>query len=157
MSDIKSVLFICTGNSCRSVMAEALLRKYLKKLGKGHIKVSSAGIRGVSSGAPTEETLKALESEGIELKGFRSKSVTEKMIKEADLILAMEKMHKDEILNIAPEAANKTFLLKEYGRSGALDGGGGSGIQDPIGHPIEFYKYIMKVLKKETERIAEIL
>jgi len=154
---IKSVLFVCTGNSCRSVMAEGLLKKYLRELGKDYIKVSSAGIRGLDGLPPTEETINVLKAEGVVMDDFRSRSVTAEMIKEADLILAMEDLHKDEVLKRVPEAAGKTFLLKEFGKPDVRNNEEGSGVPDPIGRPIEFYKYVLKLIKKEVRRIAELL
>lgn len=157
MNKVKSVLFVCTGNSCRSVMAEGLLKKYLKEAGKSGIKVASAGISGFGGMPPTEETKEVLKTEGIDLSGFKSRGVTPEMIKEADLILALEGLHKDEILKLAPEAAGKTYLLKEFNNPSAKDREESMGIPDPIGRPIEFYKYVFALIKKETERISKIL
>lgn len=157
MSDIKKVLFVCTGNSCRSVMAEALLKKYLKGSGKNQIDVRSAGTRALSGFPPTEETLEVLKEEGIELSDFKSTSLTDQMLKDADLILAMEDLHKDEILRRMPTASPKIHLLKEYGRVGEKYHDEGIGIPDPIGRPKEFYDYVMNLIKKEVGRIAKIL
>lgn len=157
MSGIKSVLFVCTGNSCRSVMAEGLLKKYLKELGRSDIEVASAGTRSLDGLPPTEETINVLKAEGVAMGDFRSRNVTAEMIKNADLILAMEDMHKDEVLRRASEAAGKIFLLKEFGKPDNENHEEGIGIPDPIGRPIEFYKYVLNLIKKETERIAKIL
>ncbi|MDP3804628.1 MAG: low molecular weight protein arginine phosphatase [Candidatus Omnitrophota bacterium] len=154
---IKSVLFVCTGNSCRSVMAEGLLKKRLLELGKDDVKVSSAGTIGLDGLPPMEETIDTLKAQGIAMDDFRSRSVTVEMIKRSDLILAMEDLHKDEILRMAPEAAGKTFLLKEFGQPGAGNDREGSGVPDPIGRQIEFYKHVLNMIKKEVRRIAELL
>ena len=157
MEKIKSVLFVCTGNSCRSVMAEALLKKYLKAAGKESITVGSAGTGTFDGMPPTNETIDVLKGEGIELTGFRSKVLNAKIIKEADLILAMEDMHRDIIVRMAPEAAAKTHLLKEFGNPGPRDHEEGASVPDPVGRPVEFYKYVINMIKKEIGRIAELL
>lgn len=157
MNKVKKVLFVCTGNSCRSVMAEGLLKKYLEKLGKSDIEVTSAGIRGLDGLPPTEETIDVLKAEGVSMGDFRSRSVTTEMIKEADLILAMEDLHKDEILRRMPEVSGKVFLLKEFGHPVNGNYEEGIGIPDPIGRSVEFYKYVLTLIKKEAERIAKIL
>ena len=70
MSEARSVLFVCTGNSCRSVMAEGLLRKYLKELGKDDIEVRSAGPSAVNGSPATKETIEVMKKEGIDVSPF---------------------------------------------------------------------------------------
>ena len=156
MKKIKSVLFVCTGNSCRSIMAEGLLKKYLKELGKDHIEVHSAGIMPMGGSPPTHETVEVMNEEGVDVSGFRSKYLTIEMIRKADLILAMETFHKNEVLNRVPEAIHKTFLLKEF--ENTVDKNPARlGIKDPIGKPIEDYRHAFVAIKKEIERIANLL
>ena len=158
MNKVKKILFVCTGNSCRSVMAEGLLKKFLLEMGKSDIGVTSAGIRGLDGVPPTEETIDVLKAEGVVMDDFRSRSVTTEMIIDAGLILVMEDLHNDEVLRRVPEASGKTFLLKEFGVSPiAKNHEKGIGIPDPIGRPVEFYRYVLNQIKKEAERIAKIL
>ncbi|MCX5678782.1 MAG: low molecular weight protein arginine phosphatase [Candidatus Omnitrophica bacterium] len=149
----KSVLFVCTGNTCRSVMAEAILRKRLDELGKKEIEAHSAGIRALNGLSPSEETIEVMKEEGVDVSGFRTKNITVDMIKKADLILAMEDAHKDEILALAPAARSKTYLLKEYGSSHAFNSRG-HGIDDPIGKHVEEYRIIRDEIKREIERFV---
>ena len=109
MAKIRSVLFVCTGNSCRSIMAEALLRKRLKELGKDYVDIRSAGIRALSGMAPTENTVTVMKEEGVDVSGLKSKDITNDMIRNSDLILVMERLHKVEILRRVPEASSKTW------------------------------------------------
>ena len=157
MSNIKSILFVCTGNSCRSVMAEGLLKRRLKELGKTDIKVSSAGIRAIDGFSPTTETLDVMKTEGVDLSGFKSKSITDEMIRGADLILVMSVMHESEIIRRVPEAASKTFLLREYGRADKNKEFIDPDIPDPIGMSISGYKACLDIIKEDIERVAKIL
>lgn len=157
MSDIRSVLFVCTGNSCRSVMAEGLMKKYLKELGKDDIKVSSAGVSSPGGFPPTDETVKVMADEGIDVTGYRSKKLDEGMVKDADLILVMEDLHREFIDSNYPEGSFKTYLLKEYKIDGRPNYPEARGIPDPIAKPIEFYKLSLQVIKDQVMRIAKIL
>lgn len=156
MSDIHSILFVCTGNSCRSVMAEGLMRKRLYELGKSDIEVSSAGVLALKGNPPTDETIKVMKEADVDVSEFKSKNIAADMIKKADLVLAMEPLQKDIILKMTPQAAGKTFLLKEYGNPSKILPKGFS-VHDPIGKPAADYRVCRDEINAEIERIAEIL
>lgn len=156
MGDKKTILFVCTGNSCRSVMAEGLLKKYLKSLGKD-ADVISAGTAAIEGYPATEPTVEVMTAEGVDISGFSSKRLTAGLIKKADLIFVMQPMHKDEVVRIDPSAASKTFLLKEYHCARNADGIRDIAVPDPIGRPVGDYKKCLAEIKKEIERIAGLL
>ena len=157
MTNVKSVLFVCTGNSCRSVMAEGLLKKYLKELGKNDIMVRSAGTRAASGMGATDETVEVMKAEGVDVSGFKSARLTDHMIKDSDLILVMEPLHALEVIRKAPEASGKVFLLKEYAKADGAGHPHGMDVPDPIGRPLKDYKTCLAIIKKEIERIARLL
>jgi ribose 5-phosphate isomerase B len=142
---IKSVLFVCTGNTCRSVMAEYLLKHRAEQAGL-NLEVKSAGLHAFAGDTATEQALAALGELGIDAGGHRSRRIHPQLLEEADLVLAMTRHHKEELLRLAPEHAGKIFLLKEY--AGRLDFGQEQGewaakdyeISDPFGHSLDVYR-----------------
>jgi len=150
----KKILFVCTGNTCRSVMAQGLFKNMLREEGIKDVKVSSAGIDALPSFAIYGVLEKVLKEEDIEISNHKPTRVTPQIVKDANLILVMEKRHKEAILEMAPEVKNRVFLLKEFaGEKKNLD------IPDPIGQPEEAYRsrlqeikgYLLKILKKIKE------
>jgi protein-tyrosine-phosphatase len=132
-------------------MAQGLFKNMLREEGIKDVKVSSAGIAALPSFAIYGVLEKVLKEEDIEISNHKPTRVTPQIVKDADLILVMEKRHKEAILEIAPEVKNRVFLLKKFaGEKKNLD------IPDPIGQPEEAYRsrleeireYLMKILKK---------
>jgi protein-tyrosine-phosphatase len=157
MHKVKTILLVCTGNSCRSVMAEGVLKKYLKELGKSDIEVMSAGIHAIDGMGPTRETIDVMSGEGIDVSGFRSKALTEALIKKADLILVMAGHHMDDIITRAPDAASKVHILKQFGIKCETAACEDMDIADPIGMDKSFYEEVFLAIKKEMKRIVQVL
>lgn len=123
----------------------------LSEEGINSVKVDSAGTAALSSYGIYGILEKVLKEEDIEISNHKPTQVTTQMVKDADLILVMERKHKQAILEMAPKAEDRVFLLKEFaGEKENLD------IPDPIGHPEEVYRkrleeikgYLIKILKK---------
>ena len=109
---MKTILFICTGNICRSPMAEALFRR--AAAGRGEFRVLSAGLGAVDGQPPTVHSVTAMRERGIDISNQRSRMLTTDLLQEADYIFGMTRSHVDAIALLYPQAAEKTFLLREF-------------------------------------------
>jgi glycine hydroxymethyltransferase len=131
---MKTILFICTGNVCRSPMAEGLLRKAMG--GDNGLRVLSAGIGAIDGQAPTQHSVTAMRELGIDISGQRSRALTSDLVRQADYIFGMTHAHVDTISLLYPAAADKTFLLREFDEAVPPYE---KDIHDPIGCPYDVY------------------
>ncbi|MBF0216965.1 MAG: low molecular weight protein arginine phosphatase [Candidatus Omnitrophica bacterium] len=143
--DIKNILFVCTGNSCRSVMAEAYFRKRIHE-GDLPFEVRSAGTMGIDGMLPPENTIKTLDNEGVDSRGYASTGFTDDLGHWADIILVMEPMHKKAIAEISPESVEKVFFLRQF--SGDADM---FMVPDPVGRSMGYYKTSFDIIKRSIE------
>jgi len=131
------VLVVCTGNTCRSPMAEGILRAILPPDLTDQVVVLSAGTAAYDGMPATAYAVQATAERGIDLTGHRSQELTASMAREADLILGMDPGHIARLLELAPDAAERTHLITaqgaEAGRAAA------QGIADPMGGALDEY------------------
>lgn len=158
---MKTILFVCTGNTCRSSMAEALFKEMIKNQYPDKlkdVKVVSAGVAARDGDQASPNAIRAMEELGIDLTFHSATQLTEELIHKADLILTMTQRHRDMVLIMNPGARGKVYTLIEYtnegqGNKGDLD------IQDPFGGPIEVYRQsaaqIQKALKVLMEKLVK--
>ena len=135
MSISFSILFVCTGNTCRSPMAEGALRVLLEKERPGRTDVVSAGTNAMIDAPATAFAVEACKIWDADIADHHAQRLSEELIHKADLILAMTSTHLDEVLYMVPEAEGKTFLLKNFPDSNPR----GEGVDDPIGQPLDRY------------------
>ena len=151
---IRKILFVCTGNSCRSVMAEGLFKQMMADR-ESEFSISSAGTGTVDGYPSSEPTVRVMKEEGVDVSGHRSRRLTPDMIKFADRIYAMERMHKAAVLEMYPEAKGKVFLLTEFAPGNA--NGAEIDIPDPIQMSDSFYRNVLFIIRDCIARIVESL
>jgi RpiB/LacA/LacB family sugar-phosphate isomerase len=131
---MKTILFVCTGNLCRSPMAEGLFRKYVK--GRGDYRIFSAGVGAIDGEPPSVAAVRAVKELGIDISRQTSRQLTGELVQAADYIFGMTRSHVDAITLLYPQAAEKTFLMREFDdslRPYEKD------IADPIGGSLDVY------------------
>src|SRR5213593_3633990 len=131
---MKTILFVCTGNICRSPMAEGLFRHAVK--GRNDFRALSAGVGAVEGLPPSEHAVQALRELGIDISKQRSRMLTPELVQQADYIFGMTHSHVDTVSLLYPHAAEKTFLLREFDETLDLFE---KDISDPIGGSYEIY------------------
>ena len=145
----KSVLFVCSGNSCRSPMAESMLRKMLGN--RGDVDVSSAGLFALEGMRANEMAVRTMVKQGVELAKHRSRQLTQEMVDKADIIVVMTADHKQSIAHIAVHSEGKVFLLSEFEEDEHLCG---RDIADPIAQPLEAYERCLAAMKSPLANLA---
>jgi protein-tyrosine phosphatase len=176
-----SILVVCTGNVCRSPIAEGLLRSALvRRVGDDAPDVRSAGTMGWEGSGAMPESVEAAAERGLDIRSHVARALTPAFLDDADLILGMAEEHREEIDRVHPAAAERTFTLKELTRlvealpvppdrdlttrvqaAAALRGTGFEGneldqdISDPLGLPLDSYRAIAWELDAWIERLAD--
>ncbi len=147
----KLVVFVCTGNICRSPMAEYMFRDHIMNT-HPNWKVVSAGTRGIDGAPASRNGVKALKEISIDMKNHRSQPITRELVDRARLLVVMTSAHRDELLERYPDAAEKIHLLKSF--DPASDGGD---IMDPIGLSLDVYRYIRDEISNALWGLATFL
>lgn len=143
---MKSVMFVCTANMCRSPMAEGLMRQQVEQRGEaGDWRIGSAGAAALDGQAATPETVQVAAERGIDLKSHRSRATTRERLEPFPLILVMEQRHKDFLQAEYPDLAGRVRLLTEMV-------GEATDIWDPVGTGIENYRAMADQVTELIER-----
>ena len=144
------ILVVCTGNTCRSPMAEGILRDLGNK-NNLDIRVKSAGIMALDGDGVSKNSVITLKDLGIDIEGHKASLLRKDLVDEADIILTMTNSHKEKLIRKFPNARNKLFLYNEYAYGKYTD------ISDPFGGNINTYQSTRDEIYKASEAIIERL
>ena len=145
------ILFVCSGNVCRSPMAEAFLHTYLPKQLRNKVKVMSAGTLGLVGSLASEEAIQVMMEKDIDIRNHLSQGVTVQLLEDSDIIFVMAREHFEFLRNLFPHFHDKIFFLRRYDtpRQEKKE----ESIQDPMGFSIEFYRKTRDIIDREIKRI----
>ncbi|QEF97285.1 Low molecular weight protein-tyrosine-phosphatase YwlE [Stieleria maiorica] len=143
------IVMVCTGNTCRSPMAETLMRELLrKKMGREDaVRVLSAGVAASTGGSASPQSIEVMGERKLDLTGHASQPLNEDIMNVADLVLTMTRSHRATILAAWPDMHDRVFTLRH-------DGGD---ISDPIGMPVDAYRQCADQMEGELEKWFERL
>ncbi len=147
---MQNIMFVCTGNICRSAMAENMLKKRAKEENLP-IKVYSCGTYAENGDRPTEEAIETMNEYGIDITNHRATNIYNSNIENMDIILCATANHKRVILDIYPNLTGKVFTMKEY----VGDTENGIDISDPWGYGLFVYRKCATEINKVVEKIIE--
>ena len=148
-------MFVCSGNTCRSPMAEGLFRKYLAEILKCDVdhlekigyKVVSAGTLGLADVPATAEAVAACAAKRVDLTAHLSRPLSKELIEQSDLIFAMAGAHRQRVIAFEPQAVEKCIFLVE-----------GCDVPDPIGQSQQIYNSCAEIIERTIEkRISELI
>ncbi len=180
------VLVVCTGNICRSPIAEGMLRAaFERRLGGGAPRVSSAGVIAGDGNPATREAVRAAAEAGVDISAHAARRLRPEQIRASDLIVCMAREHVDAVRALLPEAAARTFTLKELVRllrddPGHVEAGSPESlpvrvadadrardvsaparddedVEDPLGLSLAAYRAVARELQEWSDRLADTL
>jgi len=148
------IMFVCSGNTCRSPMAEYALKSLIERERPGGVEVLSTGTLGLQGQPATRYAQEAGRVWDLDMSPHLNQPLTAELIERADLILAMAPEHHQKILEMVPKAAGKTYLLKNFPDNSGI----GDRVEDPIGMDLNVYNEVfLEIGEYLGKHLPEIL
>ena len=150
---MKKIMFVCTGNICRSAMAHRYMQQKLKKLNKENYLISSCGTYATTGEKSTNNAKIAMKDYNVNLENHRSTNIRDIDIVNYDLVICMTVQHKKDIKILYPNLTDKVYTLIEYvkGNDEYID------IDDPWGFNIQIYKDCAKKIVENVDKLIKKL
>ncbi len=143
------LLFVCTGNTCRSPLAEAIARHFIETRGVVNVSVGSAGVSAWDGAPASDGSLLVALEHGLDLSAHRARLLTPELVESADVILALGPSH----LSLIADAggATRAHLLTSYATSGKE----ATGVSDPFGGDLDMYRATYAELQGLVEQVID--
>jgi protein-tyrosine-phosphatase len=143
------ILFVCTGNTCRSALAEALARKVIVERALADVEVQSAGTSAWDGAPASDGALLVGMERSLDLSQHRAQTLTRELVRDTDLVLAMGPHHLERIEALG--GAGKAYLITDFASRGAS----ARPVNDPIGGELEVYRATADELDDEVRRVFD--
>lgn len=146
------IMFVCTGNICRSAMAHWLMKKKIEDKKIKNIEVYSCGVFAYPEDMPTDAAIEVMEEYGVDLKKHRATQIQSSKIEKMDLILCMTYSQKYSVCQMYPELKDKVYTLKEYVKFDEKDPSN-IDISDPWGYEIQVYRLCAAIIDNCIDKL----
>ncbi len=150
MRPLFQILFVCSGNICRSPMAEGYFRAFIPRRLKNKIRIVSAGTLGIFGRPASLETIEVMHERSIDIIAHRSQGVTKKLVENSNIIFALAYDHFEILTNYFPDRKKDIYLLQSFKRNKPSRK---DSITDPIGLDFETYLRCRDTIEEEIKRI----